>query len=92
MLNASSLADYEVWLFVASVTSSTSVGFLVAYFQSLADKDGGADIAMLVSAIIFGVIFVVTFGRAMGLRKSISKEAKSVRMQATEIEGRDLIA
>src|ERR1700741_544377 len=90
MLNASSLADYEVWLFVASVTSSTSIGFLVAYFQTVAEKAGGADIASLVSALVFAMIFAATFARAILLRQSISKEARSVRMQATEIDGKAL--
>jgi hypothetical protein len=91
MLNASSLADYEVWLFVASVASSTSVGFLVAYFQSITDSTSGADSAMLASAVVFGLIFAATFWRAVRLRQSINQEAKSVRMQATEIHGKDFV-
>lgn len=39
MVDASTLSDYEVWVFISSLLSSAFVGFLVAYIQASSTGD-----------------------------------------------------
>jgi predicted permease len=87
MVNASGLSDYEVWLFVASLVFSFTVGFFVAYAQSFHKVGTGqeSDGTFLVVAILFLVLFFVFFGRALTIRLRLRKNARSYKMSATNV-------
>jgi mannitol-specific phosphotransferase system IIBC component len=82
MVDASALADYEVWLFAASLTSSASLGFLVAFIQS-AEGAKSADAASGVATAVFAALFIAFFVRALVLRHVIRAQFRVYKMSAT---------
>jgi membrane protein DedA with SNARE-associated domain len=87
MVNASGLSDYEVWLFVASLVFSFTVGFFVAYAQSFhtVGTRQESDRTFLVVAILFLILFFVFFGRALTIRWRLRKNARTYKMSATNV-------
>lgn len=69
LVDAKGLGEYEVWLGMASILSSAFVGFFVAYCQS-------GDLRLLVNAGVFGLLFVITLGRAVYKRWSLTKHSE----------------
>lgn len=84
MVNAAALSDYEIWIFVASLASSAGVGFLVAYVQSGGSDGRHLNTTLLVIAVIFVILAVVAIVRALILRKTMTRDAKTYRMTASE--------
>lgn len=86
MVNADRLADYEIWLFAATVSISACVGFLVAYAQGSQGTGGETQHAagLLAGGVIFLVLFVAFFARAISLRRALSREAKTYSMRAQQ--------
>jgi hypothetical protein len=78
MVDASALANYEVWVFIASVLSNAVLGFLVAFFQS--DESW----SLLASALVFFVLFVVSASWAFVQRRQLRKRSRRVKLQAIE--------
>ena len=88
MVNAAGLEDYEIWLFIASLSSSATVGFVVAWLQSgelIKGETVGRDAYYLVVAGVFFVVFAVTFIRALQLRQRIRKAGNTYRMQLVSV-------
>src|SRR5215207_4025973 len=65
MVDASTLGDYEVWLFIASLLASTSVGFIVAFAQD------PSKFSLLINGIVFAILFLVALGMAMVKRQRL---------------------
>lgn len=80
MVDASTLADYEVWIFISSVLSSAVVGFVVAAIQ---DPD---DIQIKIIAIMFGGLFLVAAVMALTKRHKLSAKSKKLRLQTTDVQ------
>lgn len=85
MVNASTLSDYDNWLFIASLASTTAVGFFVNYMATPPPKESRS-IYPLITAIVFSVIFAATFWRAIQIRRAIRKGSRTVTMRATEVK------
>jgi heme/copper-type cytochrome/quinol oxidase subunit 2 len=85
MVNAVSLSDYEVWLFVASLAFSTAVGCFVAYLQDVHAASGHQhkDKILLVFGVVFAVLFVVFFVRGLFIRHGLRKNARTYQMSAS---------
>ena len=80
LVDASVLADYEVWSLATSILSSAVVGFLVAYLQSAQEYKG----VFLVIACVFAALAVLTGFMAHANRRKIRKQARSVRFRVGE--------
>lgn len=84
MVNASSLADYEMWVFLTSVLCNALVGFGVAYFQAC-DSNAGGSTMLFWMTVIWGVLFIATAIKAYLVRKGLTKTGKNISLRATEI-------
>jgi hypothetical protein len=87
MVDADRLGDYEIWLFAASICVSTAVGFLVAYLQGSSAPSGGTEhqIGLCMGAGVAFVLFLAFFGRALWIRRELSREANTYAMRAEQI-------
>lgn len=88
MVNASALADYETWLFSASLAASAMVGFGVASLQSLhTDSKGNLTIDVGPTAFtgVSIVLLIVFLKRVRALRQRIKQGARKIRMRASEV-------
>lgn len=74
LVDASVLADYEVWSLVTSIVGSAVIGFLVAYFQADVTVKGiyGA------VTLVFGILMVLSGGMAYFKRRALSKNSKKI--------------
>lgn len=79
MVDASALGDYEIWVFLASLTSNAFVGFLVAYLQAVDSSSPSERYALWVTVMFFFimVIFIVT---ALRKRSSLSNKAEEIEL------------
>ena len=78
MVDASVLADYEVWFFISSVLSSAVASFLVAYVQNQTQK------SLLAMALVLAVLFAVALAMALNKRSKLRKKSKEIILRATE--------
>lgn len=79
MVDASVLADYEVWFFISSILASAVVGFFVAYLQS----NGGG--SLLATTLIFAALFAISCIMTFTKRHTLRKKSKDIKLRATEI-------
>ena len=82
MVDASVLSAYEIWVFIASVLSSTTVGFWVAYTQALDAKAPTAPY-ILHTTQVFAGLFVIAAATAVAKRRILSRKSKSVKLSVT---------
>jgi hypothetical protein len=85
MINAATLGDYEVWIYVASLSFSAVTGFFVAYLQSFSKLPSGkevSDSSYLVIAVVFFLLFTAFAIRATMLRRKLTQNTKTYRMRA----------
>jgi hypothetical protein len=75
LVDASALADYEVWIFLTSILSSSVTGFLVAIVQA-SDSDRGRYVAI---TFVFGLLAVVCGYMAFSKRHKLTSKARRVR-------------
>src|SRR4051812_32193192 len=59
MVDASVLSAYEIWVFIASILASTTVGFWVAYTQALDSKLPTVPY-ILHTTQVFGGLFIIS--------------------------------
>lgn len=87
MVDASSLAEYEIWVFFASLLSTAVVGFAVAYAQSFdgTAKADGQPIYLIVS-IVFLMFFAGAIARVWFIRKNIRQRSVSHPMKGMRTE------
>jgi hypothetical protein len=83
MVNASALADYEMWVFLASVLSNAVCGFVVAAVQARDSKATNSN-QLIATSVVFGVLFLATAIKAFVQRLSLTKAGKSIKLRATE--------
>lgn len=93
MVNAAALEEYEIWFGLASVFAAATIGFVVAYIQSIHEAQQldtvrpvvihHADKTFLLVAIIFFVLLIAAGGRTFLLRGSIKKKSTSHKMKVT---------
>ena len=74
LVDASMLADYESWFFFASVLANAAVGFLVAGLES-------KSISLLVTALVFSILFAVALIMAMVKRHKLRRRRKAVTLR-----------
>ncbi|WP_324037036.1 hypothetical protein [Aeromonas caviae] len=82
MVDASALADYEVWSFISSLLSSAFIGFLVAYMQGR-DAHSASTAPIGYGALILLILFSVSLYMAIYKRNNLKKKGKSIKLQAT---------
>lgn len=79
MVDASVLADYEVWVLISSILASAVVGFLVAYFQS------GQSVPYLFMTIVLAILFAISLTMSFVKRHKLQQKSKDVTLHATEV-------
>ncbi len=77
MVDASVLADYEVWFFISSVLASATVGFFVAFLQNNATY-------LLATSLVFFILLIVSIVMTSFKRHELRKKSKEVKLKATE--------
>lgn len=82
MVDASALADYEIWFFISSLLSSALIGFFVAYLQS---KDGISHSAgpLGCMTLFLLLLFAISVATALHKRKCLQKKGRSINLKAT---------
>lgn len=76
LVDASALADYEVWVLLTSILSSTAAGFVVSTIQSSGKPEQPTLIA---SSVVWVVLTVVCAVTAAVKRSKISAKAKRLK-------------
>ena len=86
MVDASVLADYEVWFFISSLLSSAVVGFLVAFFQSYPEpgETGRPSASLLATTLMFAVLLVISVAMTLMKRRQMRKRSKPLRLGSAE--------
>lgn len=87
MVDASALADYEVWIFIASIISNAVVGFLVAYSQAI-DAKSASSTYVGWTVVIFVVLFVIATFNAFRKRSSMQKKGRDIKLKTTSATSR----
>jgi len=76
LVDASALADYEVWVLLTSILSSASAGFIVAAIQS---NDKPEQATLIATSAIWVVLTIVCAITAYVKRSKISSKAKRLK-------------
>lgn len=82
MVDASALADYEIWVFIASILSNAVVGFLVAYFQAVDSKSPSTPYIGW-STVLFLLLFLVAAATAICKRASLRRKGRDIKLKTT---------
>lgn len=77
MVDASTLSDYELWLFIASLICNFLVGFVVATISNADDNTRGLYIGI---DIMLGVFFIISVILVIVKRKKMSFETKTIKL------------
>ena len=70
LVNASVLADYEAWIFLASLLANAVVGFFVA---ALSSKDRSLAAIAVIFSILCAVAIKMAFSKRRQIRSKITK-------------------
>ena len=82
MVDASALADYEIWVFVASLLSNVVVGFIVAYIQAV-DANSKSKTSIFWTVVIWIVLFTIAIGMAISKRASLRRQGRDIKLKTT---------
>jgi len=83
MVNAETLSDYEMWVFISSMLFSAIVGFLTSFLPSLGDESGPAwELFWLI--ILMSVLLAGSALMALRKRKALTSETVDVAFKATD--------
>lgn len=77
LVDASALADYEIWVLLTSILSSAVIGFLVAIVQS-PESDRSRYVAI---TIVFLLLLIACASMAIYKRRKLSSKARRIRFQ-----------
>lgn len=77
MVEASTLGDYELWVFIASLVCNFLVGFVVATISNADDNTRGLYIGV---DIMLGVFFITSVIMVIVKRKKMSFETKTIKL------------
>ena len=80
LVDASALADYEVWVLLTSILSSAVIGFVVALVQATAQDKGRYSVI----AAVFGLLMMVCAWMAIRKRRKLSSKTRKVRFRVGE--------
>jgi hypothetical protein len=81
LVDATALADYEIWFLLTSISASAFVGFLVATLQATGESEKRAFIAFTIILGIFLFIFAVM---AFCKRRKMSSKTKELKFKVGE--------
>lgn len=82
MVDATNLADYEIWLFGSSALLSVVTGFLVAYMQEEVPAVAKVlGIAVLIFLGLFGLCLTMTFVK----RYAVRRKGRTFRVKTSNI-------
>lgn len=81
LVDATVLSDYETWTFLASILSSTVVGFVVAYLQA---PEAPSAVALLAAGIVFAILLLVCGITAVSKRRQLRKKQRSLTFRLGE--------
>lgn len=77
MVDASSLGDYELWVFIASLLCNFLVGFVVAYISNtIKDREP----LYLSITIMLSILFLLSIIMVFVKRKKMTIEKKIIKM------------
>jgi hypothetical protein len=82
MVDASSLADYELWVFIASLISNFVVGFLVAYSQAI-DSNSPAKTYVGWTLLLFVLLFAISLTAAIRKRLELRKKGRDIKLKTS---------
>lgn len=84
MVDASALADYEIWLFLSSILSSAFIGFVIPYAQS---REANSEMQgpYFWMSLTFFVLFLVSLGMAIGKRRALRKKGRDFKLKTSAI-------
>ena len=77
LVDASALADYEVWVLMTSILSSAVVGFVVASMQATSTVRP----LYATTAILFAALVVICGGMAFLKRRRLTARARRIRFR-----------
>lgn len=77
LVDASVLADYEIWVLLTSILSSAVTGFVVAIVQAPADDQG----RYIANAVIFAVLMLGSALMGRYKRKKLGSNARKIRFR-----------
>ncbi len=80
LVDASTLSDYEVWFFFASLLGSAVIGFFVACLQAPPTERG----VFIVINLVFLLLFVFALGMTLSKRHKIKARTRQVRYRIGE--------
>jgi hypothetical protein len=93
LVNASTLNDYEVWFFISGVLGSAVTGFAVAAIQAYDQPTPSVKAwGYAMSAIIFGILLLVSVGTALYKRFQLTSKTRRVRLAVGAIEQEGTLA
>lgn len=82
MVDASSLADYEIWVFIASILSNAAVAYLVAYDQA-ADSKSPSLSYIGWTATIFLVLLGLSITAAVYKRVQLRRKGRDIKLKTS---------
>lgn len=77
LVDASVLADYEIWILLTSILSSAVAGFVVAIVQAPANDQG----RYIANAVIFALLMIGAAFMGYYKRKKLSSNARKIRFR-----------
>ena len=83
MVDATSLADYEIWIFISTILSSAMIGFWVAYFQNSNPDTAGI---LYWNSIVLSILFVTTLIVSLSKRYKMNKRSKTINLKTSQHE------
>jgi len=83
MVDASALGEYEIWVFFASLLSNGVVGFFIAWRQAL-DSNSPSGTSYFWSFILFLLLFIAAFGRAIWRRIVLQRRSKTIALGVSQ--------
>ena len=87
MVDASALADYEIWVFIASLLSNAVVGFLVAYSQAV-DAKSPSTTYVGWTLVVFVLLFLLSVGTAIYKRTTLKRKGRDIQLKTTGASAR----
>ena len=82
MVDASALADYEVWVFISSILSSAFVGFLVAYMQATSSQDPTQGPMFWMTGLI-GLVMLAGFFMVYSKRTLLKRKGRTMKLKTS---------
>lgn len=86
MVNASVLADYEIWIFIASLLSNAVVGFWVA---TSTNTNENITSILIWNSVIFTILFLLTLGFALYKRYKLNSKSRNINLKTSSVEESD---